>query len=156
MTTIRCARTYDAPELAELCGELGYPATRQQVVRRLAAIEACATGKVFVAEHGDGRVIGWLHVASTPHLVDEDVAEILGLVVAPSMRGAGIGARLMRAAEAWARSRGVRCLRVRSRMERTRAHRFYHRDGYIVAKTQLVLVKPMQAEAEVAPNVMQD
>lgn len=143
MTTIRNARNYDAPALAELCGQLGYPATRQQIVARLAAIEADAVGRVLVAEDAEGRVVGWLHVAQQAHLVDDEVAEILGLVVAESTRGSGVGGGLLRAAEAWARERGVAQLRVRSRVERERAHGFYERAGYRRSKSQHVFAKAL-------------
>jgi N-acetylglutamate synthase-like GNAT family acetyltransferase len=143
MTTIRTARNYDAPALAELCGQLGYPATRQQVVARLAAIEADPAGRLLVAEDAEGRVVGWLHVAQQAHLVEEEIAEILGLVVAETTRGAGVGAQLLHAAEAWARERGIAHVRVRSRVERERAHRFYERAGYARRKVQQVFGKPL-------------
>jgi len=143
MTTIHCARTYDAPALAELCGALGYPATRQQIVARLAAIEAVPAHKVFVAEDDGGRVVGWLHAAQCVALTEDDGAEIVGLVVAADLRGQGIGAALLRAAEAWSRARGAGYLRVRSRVERDGAHRFYERAGYARSKTQYVFRQPL-------------
>lgn len=143
MTTIRTARNYDAPALAALCGELGYAATRQQVVARLAAIEAQAAGRVFVAEDAGGAVIGWLHVALQAQLLDDEVAEILGLVVADAARGRGIGRELLRMAERWARERGATAMRVRSRVGRARAHGFYERAGYVRTKTQHVFGKPL-------------
>ena len=88
MTTIRCARTYDAAAIAALCAELGYPATRQQVVARLAAIEAAAA-QVFVAENDSGEVAAWLHVGLCAQLTGDDEAEILGLVVSADARGDG-------------------------------------------------------------------
>ena len=143
MATIRCARTYDAPALAELSGALGYPATRQQIVARLAAIEATPAHKLFVAEDESGRVVGWLHVAQCVALTEDDGAEILGLVVAADLRGRGIGADLLRAAENWARARGAGYLRVRSRVERDGAHRFYERAGFARSKTQHVFGQPL-------------
>ncbi|GAA0713388.1 GNAT family N-acetyltransferase [Dokdonella soli] len=143
MTTIRAARTYDAPMLAELNGELGYPANRQQIVARLAAIEATKAACVLVAEDTHGRVVGWLQVAQTAQLTGDADAEILGLVVGEAARGAGIGKQLVDAAEAWAHAKGIRRLRVRSRVERERAHRFYERAGYTCAKTQRVFSKPL-------------
>jgi GNAT superfamily N-acetyltransferase len=143
MTTIRTARTYDAPDLAALGGELGYPATRQQIVARLAAIEATKSACVLVAEDAQGRVAGWLHVAQSMQLTGDADVEILGLVVAESARGAGIGAALLAAAQDWARSRGAMQVRVRSRVERERAHRFYERAGFARLKTQAVFRKPL-------------
>ena len=143
MTTIRAARACDAAALAELCGELGYPASRQQVVARLATIEATDTASVFVAEDAQGCVSGWLHVAQTAHLINDADAEILGLVVAAAARGAGVGTALLRAASDWARTRGLAQLRVRSRLERERAHRFYERAGFARVKTQAVFSRAL-------------
>lgn len=150
MTTIRSARNYDAPALAALCGELGYPATRQQVVARLAAIEAESAGRLFVAEDAEGRVTGWLQVAIHAHLVEDEVAEVIGLVVTESARSAGVGAELLRAAEAWALERGAAQMRVRSRIERERAHHFYERAGYVRRKTSYVFAKPLDSAIAVA------
>ncbi len=143
MATIRNARNYDAPALAALCGDLGYPATRQQVVARLAAIEAQAVGRVLVVENAEGVVVGWIHVAMQAHLLDNDVAEILGFVVAQSARNRGVGAKLLHAAECWAHAHGAAGVRVRSRIERERAHRFHERAGYARRKTQHVFGKSL-------------
>ena len=143
MTTIRVARTYDAQAIAELGEQLGYPATRQQIATRLAGIEAEASSRVLVAEDDGGRVVGWLHIAARAQLTEESCAEVLGLVVDESARGAGVGAALLDAAEAWARTAGCAHLRVRSRVERERAHRFYQRAGFARVKTQAVLAKPL-------------
>jgi GNAT superfamily N-acetyltransferase len=143
MTTIRAARTYDAPAIAELGGQLGYAANRQQVATRLAGIESERSSRVLVAEDAAGRVVGWLHVAARTQLTEESCAEILGLVVDESARGVGIGAALIRAAEAWARAEGCMRMRVRSRETRERAHRFYEREGYARNKVQVVLHKAL-------------
>lgn len=142
-TTIRTARNYDAPAIAGLGDQLGYAASRQQIATRLAGIESERSSRVFVAENGEGTVVGWLHVASRTQLTEDACAEILGLVVDESARGAGIGADLVRAAEAWARAEGCTRIRVRSRDTRERAHRFYEREGYARNKVQLVLHKPL-------------
>jgi GNAT superfamily N-acetyltransferase len=144
VTTIRAARTYDAPAIAELTGQLGYPATRQQIATRLAGVEAESASRVFVAENQEGRVVGWLHVAARTQITEDACAEILGLVVDASARGGGIGLALVNAAESWARTHGCAHIRVRSRTERERAHRFYERAGYARNKVQLVLRKPLE------------
>ncbi len=140
MTTIRCARTYDAAAIAALCDELGYPATRQQVVARLAAIENAAA-KVFVAENASGEVIAWLHAGICAQLTGDDEAEILGLVVAANARSSGIGRALVECAAAWAREHGCTRLRVRSRAERERTHRFYEREGFELIRTQRMFAR---------------
>lgn len=143
MTTIRCARTYDAAALADLCGELGYPSTRQQIVARLAAIEALPSHKLLVAEDAEGRVVAWLLAAEAASLTGDAETEILGLVVTAESRNNGIGAELLRAAETWAQSRGAQRLRVRSNTAREPAHRFYERAGYTRSKSQHVFIKAL-------------
>jgi GNAT superfamily N-acetyltransferase len=143
MTTIRTARTYDAQAIAELGGQLGYAATRQQIATRLAGIESEPASRVIVAEDNNGRVVGWLHIAARTQLTEDACAEVLGLVVDEPARGAGIGDALLQAAEDWAHSAGCVRVRVRSRDTRERAHRFYERAGYARNKVQLVLLKPL-------------
>jgi len=143
MTAIRAARTYDAPALADLCGELGYPATRQQIVKRLAAIDGAPDNAVLVAEDDQGDVIAWLQVAIPAQLSEEPCAEIIGFVVGEAARSLGLGRRLVEAAEQWARARGVRRMRVRSRQERERAHAFYERAGFDRIKNQVMFGKAL-------------
>jgi GNAT superfamily N-acetyltransferase len=70
-------------------------------------------------------------------LLESDVrAEVNGLVVADGERSAGAGAKLLEAAEEWARKRGCRGMNVRSNVIRERAHKFYERQGYEHYKTQ--------------------
>ena len=143
LSTIRAARTYDAPDIADLCGELGYPATRQQIVKRLAAIDGAPDNSVLVAEDDRGHVVAWLQVAIAAQLTEEPCAEIIGLVVGEAARSLGLGRRLVEAAEQWARSRGASRIRVRSRQERERAHAFYERAGFDRIKQQAMFGKSL-------------
>ncbi|MEO8460134.1 MAG: GNAT family N-acetyltransferase [Dokdonella sp.] len=143
-STIRPARAGDARVLAELCGQLGYPATRQQISARLAAIEAKDAGCILVAENPQGRLLGWLHVTQAETLTAGSDAEILGLVVGEDARGNGVGTKLLNAAQDLARSRGLANMRVRSRAERERAHRFYQRAGFEHIKNQAAFRKSLQ------------
>ena len=49
----------------------------------------------------------------------------------------------MAAAERWARARNCRRLVVATRITRERAHAFYAREGYEVAKTSYFLTKSL-------------
>jgi GNAT superfamily N-acetyltransferase len=135
---IRKARCSDAERIAQLCGELGYPATPAQIVTRLRQLKPASKHGVFVAESIDVAIgiVGWVHV-SVSHLLESDVrAEVNGLIVAAGQRGAGAGAKLLEAAEEWARRHGCRGMNVRSNVIRERAHGFYERSGYEHYKTQ--------------------
>jgi len=133
---IRRAKIEDASRLAELTGQLGYPATTEQIRQRLRGIRPAARHAVFVAEAKDLGVVGWLHVSKQPLLESEVRAEVNGLVVAEGHRSLGAGARLLVAAEDWARKHGCKGMSVRSNVIRERAHQFYERNGYEHFKTQ--------------------
>ena len=100
---------------------------------------------VLVAESratGHG-ILGWLHV-SVSHLLESDVrAEVNGLIVAEGQRSVGAGAKLLQAAEDWARRHGCRGMNVRSNVIRERAHAFYERNGYEHYKTQKAFRKTL-------------
>jgi GNAT superfamily N-acetyltransferase len=130
----------DAPELARLSTQLGYPMTRQEAAERLAELDGQPDHLLLVARRG-GRAAGWLQVSRTRIFETPDSAEIAGLVVDEAQRGHGIGPRLLRAAEEWARRSGCLTLRVRSNVIRDRAHAFYVREGYGEIKRQKVFEK---------------
>ena len=138
---IRPAQPADAPALADLSTQLGYPAGEQVLRERLARAREQRVGEVYVAVADDLRVLGWTHVVPRLQLEEAPFVELAGLIVADGARGLGVGAKLLRAAEDWGRANGYAMLRVRSNVIRERAHGFYRREGYVERKRQLVLDK---------------
>jgi ribosomal protein S18 acetylase RimI-like enzyme len=133
---IRRAKREDGARIAELSGELGYPTTTREMVRRLKRLLPAKESAVFVAEARDGVVIGWITV-SVNHLLEVGTrAEINGLVVAEGQRSLGAGWRLLEEAERWAKRQKCKSMSVRSNVIRERAHGFYQRHGYEHYKTQ--------------------
>src|SRR6266850_1493366 len=124
---IRRAKSADTQRIAELSGQLGYPATAAQMRERLRGIKPVSQHAVLVAETAEDGVIGWLHVSREPLLEVEIRAEVNGLVVA----------------EEWARKHGCKSMSVRSNVIRERAHKFYERNGYEHYKTQKSFRKPL-------------
>lgn len=146
---IRPIRAADAEALVPLCGQLGYPATRQQVERRLVLLADradCADQGLFGAETGEGRLVGWVHVQSRRVLESDPFAEICGLVVDEGHRGVGVGGELVAAAERWAAEHGYLTVRVRSNVIRTDTHRFYERRGYAIVKSQISFAKTLTSD----------
>jgi GNAT superfamily N-acetyltransferase len=140
---IRRARNNDAPRLAELSGQLGYPATAREITKRMRQLKCTPDNALFVAESPDAGVVGWTHV-SVRHLVEVGThAELNGLIVAEGQRSLGAGARLLEAAEDWARKHGCPSMSVRSNVIRERAHKFYERQGYEHYKTQKAFRKSL-------------
>jgi GNAT superfamily N-acetyltransferase len=133
---MRRARESDAARIAELSGQLGYPATEKEMKPRLRDVIKDRDAACFVAESPDGVVIGWIHVSTTPLLEVKRRAEVNGLVVDAAARSGGAGAMLLGAAEKWASGKRCKSMSVRSNVLRERAHGFYLRNGYEHYKTQ--------------------
>lgn len=138
---IRDARESDAAELAGLTTELGYPSTPDDIARRLPFVLSGPEQRLLVAVDDDGRALAWMHVIINRTLENDPYAQIVGLVVAASARGVGIGSRLVAEGERWARELGMATVRVRSNVTRERTHEFYLRAGYAIAKTSYLFVK---------------
>jgi GNAT superfamily N-acetyltransferase len=140
---IREVEIDDAESIAKLSDELGYPSSLEQLVSRLKAVLPMPGHKVYAATTGDGSVIGWVHVFTTPYLESEPFAQLGGLVVTAGQRGRGVGKRLLAKAESWALQNGLNRMRIRSRSTREEAHAFYERLGYGWNKTQHVFDKAL-------------
>ena len=138
---IRRASVDDAPAIASLAGELGYPAEPARMRARLGLLHP-EDDALFVGVAGVA-VIGWAHVAVVRVVVSEPYAELRGLVVAAALRSRGVGARLLRAAEEWVRDRDLPRIRVRSNVIRERTHAFYERHGYTTTKSQKAFDKEL-------------
>jgi GNAT superfamily N-acetyltransferase len=132
---IRRAREGDAARIAELSGQLGYPATAREMAGRLKRVRKDANAACFVAED-KGEIFGWVHASVTDLLEVDRRAEINGLVVEEKTRSRRTGKYLLEAAENWAREKKCKGVSVRSNVLRERAHRFYEGNGYECYKVQ--------------------
>lgn len=137
---IRPARAADAPTLERLIAQLGYEAPAAQIVARFETV-AAAGNDTLVAERG-GAVVGCL-TTSIMHVIHRPapVGRISMMVVAEDLRGQGIGAALVREAEARLAERGCYMVEVTSNLRRADAHRFYEKLGY--ERTSVRLAKEL-------------
>jgi GNAT superfamily N-acetyltransferase len=136
MTEIRPIRAADAPRLAGLLAQLGYPSDVDAVASRLAGILNSATQQVLVAVPADdSRLDGYIGVERRLTLVEDERVEITGLVVDSAARRSGIGRTLVKAAEQWALQHGLHTVVVRSNVLRPESHPFYEGIGYQRTKT---------------------
>jgi GNAT superfamily N-acetyltransferase len=134
---IRAARSGEEEQIARLSGQLGYPATPEEIRLRLEALRSDPRHAVYVAAAAaGGRLLGWVHVFLYRGVESDVRAEIGGLVVDATHRGRGAGRLLMEEAERWARGSGCRRVTLRSNVIREEAHRFYRKLGYELHKTQ--------------------
>jgi GNAT superfamily N-acetyltransferase len=140
IVTVRQAQPGDASEMARLAGELGYPLAPDEMRRRLERILPDSHHYIAVASSGQ-RIMGWMHVERRISLEGGERAELMGLIVEPTVRRRGIGRRLVDMAENWVLAKGLAQLTVRSNTARVLSHPFYEALGYQRAKTQHVYVK---------------
>jgi GNAT superfamily N-acetyltransferase len=126
--TIRDAQAADAPAVAGLLGQLGYPTEPSAVERRLQRLQVVGD-RVVVAEV-EANVVGLAHLQVTPALERElPAAKIGALVVDDAHRGRGIGRALVQAIEDEARLRGCELMFLTTAERRGAAHAFYERLG---------------------------
>jgi len=134
--SVRRATVADAAAIASLSAELGYPVEPADIETRLGALLGAADQVVLVVTATDNAVVGWVHGAEHLLLEVGSRCEILGLVVSSGHRRGGIGHRLLAAVEAWAVSRRLPEVSVRSNVLRESSHPFYEKHGYRRVKTQ--------------------
>ncbi len=133
--SLRAAKRADAPALARLATQLGYPSSAAQVEARMTTMLRDPLHLVLLAVSG-GRVVGWVHAHVVRLLESDAFAELGGLVVDESHRGQGVGRKLMEKVEDWARQKGCGNVSIRSNVTRLEAHNFYAACGYEKTKTQ--------------------
>jgi GNAT superfamily N-acetyltransferase len=120
----------DAAALVPLLGELGYPATADEVTQRLARLAHEPSVALWAADAG-GELVG-LAAAHTVPLVTRDapLCRIAALIVAARARGTGVGRALVEQVVRHARERGCDRVEVTSAERRADAHAFYRRLGF--------------------------
>lgn len=123
--TIRRAAAADAPALARLLEQLGYPTSPAEIPARLEALDR-EGGVALVAVESTGEIAGAASGAryTTLH-ANRPTAYITAFVTDAAHRRKGVGRQLLAALEQWARDSGCHRLSVTSAEHRADAHAFY-------------------------------
>jgi GNAT superfamily N-acetyltransferase len=138
---LRPARAGDAAALSELFGQLGYPASVEEVRARLET-RGGASVHSLVAEL-DGAVGGVINIHLLEPLHEPGRwALVSSLVVRDTLRSSGIGAALLAAAEDLAWDAGCSTIELSSSERRIRAHAFYERQGFEEVRKRFVKRRP--------------
>jgi GNAT superfamily N-acetyltransferase len=127
---IRHADRDDAIQIADLLGQLGYPARAEDIPSRIERMRADGNSAILVAV-SRGVAVG----LATTHLLTVinrhgKVAMLSAIVVDERLRGEGIGRQLVYAVEAYARESGCERLTATTYLDRTGAHKFYESTGF--------------------------
>jgi N-acetylglutamate synthase-like GNAT family acetyltransferase len=126
---IRNVKLTDIEEITRLCEQLGYLITIEKIKPRVERLIKDKEHAIFVYEINENTISGWVHVFGK-HLIELEYAEIGGLVVDNNYRRQGIGLKLMKKCEEWAKENGYEEIRLRSGGQRKEAHEFYKQIGY--------------------------
>lgn len=112
------------------------PDDREPYEASFGAIDADPNQLLAVGERG-GQVVATVQVTFIPGLSRRGTwrAQIEGVRVASSARGAGLGESLVRWAIEQARGRGCALVQLTSDTRRQQAHRFYGRLGFEASHT---------------------
>ena len=137
----RRATIDDSPDISELSNQLGYPTSEADSIENLGTILKSDDHIVYVVVLPDGKVIGWIHVYKAQRIESGMFAEIGGFIVSEAFRGKGIGILLLKAAEDWTVKMKLPKLRVRSKVNRQDAAKFYSHMGFSISKEQRVFDK---------------
>lgn len=132
---IRQAIPGDAPRIAELSSQLGYPVSAADMSDRVHRLLNSPTHALYVAASG-AMVVGWIAGELRLSIETGLRGEITGLVVDASSRRSGVGGSLVAAIEQWAIQNEVQVILVRTNVTRAESRSFYERLGYQQVKTQ--------------------
>lgn len=145
--TIRLLKYEDCAQLSKIFqNELGYSNCSQKTVENGFNKLDGKREAVFVAvdlDKGDFEdyICGVVHIELYNVLYMENMANVLGMVVAEEYQRHGIGTMLLQKAENWAKENSAMKIRLNSGANRTKAHKFYRALGYENEKMQMRFIK---------------
>ncbi len=127
----------DINSLAELCTELGYPASLEEISLRMSHISKQENCKTIVAELG-GKVVGFMGMTMNMSWENNGCfLRIQALVVTEKYRKLGVGKLLLDYAECYANEINAKSIALNcgNRSERENAHKFYLSVGFEAKST---------------------
>lgn len=137
---VRRARRDDVPAIVALLADDVLGQAREdahEVAPYLAAFERVDAdpAHLLVVAERDGEVVGTLQLTELPGLSHRGAsrAQVEAVRVAADLRGQGLGRALVQWAVEESRARGCAVVQLTTNKERTAAHRFYERLGFVAS-----------------------
>lgn len=134
---IRSVRAEDADDLYDLCSQLGYSISKDDIKLNIQGILGKSDYVVYVAVSPDEKVIGCIQAQMSLVFYSKPMIEVNGLVVDKNYRKKGIGNSLLKQIELFARERNCTFINLRANVIRKEAHEFYKKLGYEEIKRQV-------------------
>ncbi|RBO22755.1 GNAT family N-acetyltransferase [Enterobacter ludwigii] len=136
MVLIRTPKLKDIPSLNKLFLQLGYQTEGERLKKH---IDQEYTGLSILVAESEKELCGVIVVNFITPLHENGLwALISALVIDESLRGAGIGRKLLIAAEQIALEKGCSQIELSSSERRVRAHKFYEDNGYQEVRKRFV------------------
>lgn len=126
--TIRSARAEEEAALVGLWRECGLVASHNDPGEDFRFARGGPASDVLVAQDGAGAILAGIMVGHDGHR-----GWLYYVAVSPALRGSGLGRRMVEAAEAWLRERGVWKAQLMVRETNRGVVSFYERLGYETA-----------------------
>lgn len=140
MILIRTPKLKDIPSLNKLFLQLGYQTEGERLEKY---IDQEHTGLSILVAESEKEVCGIIVVNFITPLHENGLwALISGLVIDESLRVAGIGRKLIIAAEQIALEKGCPQIELSSSERRVRAHKFYEDNGYQEVRKRFLNISP--------------
>ena len=141
--SIRKVKESDGVRVCALANELGYEVDLAQFFGRLSLLNQNPNHSLWVADSPETGVAAFMHLEKTLHLLSPPRLELMALVVDEKQRGSGLGTRLMKFAESFARTEDLTEVCLTTNVQREKARSFYEKLGYLKTKSSHVYVKTL-------------
>ena len=134
---IRVAEEKDAPILSQLLGQLGYPASTDESLKRIQLYQQDGY-RLMMGEVGDQCIgfiaLHWYHALHHPR----PIGRVVAFCVDEAYRSKGWGSQLLKYAEDFFRSKNCIKVELTSNLKRKESHEYYFRKGYQQASMHFV------------------
>ena len=127
-------RKYESKDISAirdiLENDLGYNCELDKLNDRIDEMLKRGNYQIFVACDGD-KVVGYIGCVSyLAFELDNEGMKIIALAVSKEYRRKGIGTKLLKTAEQWAKENNIEVILLNSGLPREDAHIFYELQGY--------------------------
>ena len=127
-------RKYESKDISAirdiLENDLGYNCELNKLNNRVDEMLKRGNYQIFVACDGD-KVVGYIGLVSyLAFELDNEGMKIIALAVSKEYRRKGIGTKLLKAAEQWAKENIIEVILLNSGLQREYAHSFYESQEY--------------------------
>ena len=127
-------RKYESKDISAirdiLENDLGYNCELNKLNNRVDEMLKRGNYQIFVACDGD-KVVGYIGLVSyLAFELDNEGMKIIALAVSKEYRRKGIGTKLLKAAEQWAKENNIEVILLNSGLQREDAHSFYESQEY--------------------------